>query len=342
MTEAVLEAPHKVTIREAPAPEPGAGEALLAPERVGICGSDMHAWHGLHPFITPPVVPGHEFSATVCSAPDGSGLSHGDRVTVEPNLICGVCRNCRAGRYNICDTLKVIGCQTPGAMADFLTVPVDKIIPLPEAMGLEEACLIEPLAVGIHALKRARFQPGESVLILGAGTIGLMCLQAAKAMGAGVKMITDLQDWRLERAQTLGAGATFRADDPDLRAAVRRVAGPDGADIILECVGYPAAMRAAVEASRKGGRIVVVGVHGEPVDLNVGLIQDWELDVYGSLMYTREDFEQALDLISRGRVETQSFITHRFPLEEAARAYETLDDPDARALKALIQVGGRA
>ena len=261
-------------------------------------------------------------------------------MTVEPNLVCGECIHCKGGRYNICDTLKVIGCQTPGAMAEYLTVPVEKIIPLPASVNFEDACLIEPLAVGIHAMKRARFQPGDSVLILGVGTIGLMCLQAAKAMGAGIVAVTDLQDWRLAMAMTLGANDTIRADDPDLRSAVRRAMGSDGADIILECVGYPPAMRAAVEVSRKGGRIVVVGVHGEPVDLNVGLIQDWELDVYGSLMYTRDDFEMALDLISRGKAQTQPFITHRFPLVEAARAYETLDDPEARALKVLIEVGG--
>lgn len=341
MTEAVLEAPRTMTIREAPAPEAGPGEALLAPERVGICGSDMHAWHGLHPFITPPVVPGHEFSATVCDAPQGSGYTSGDRVTVEPNLVCGECIHCKEGRYNICDSLKVIGCQTPGAMADYLTVPVEKLIPLPDSVDFEDACLIEPLAVGIHALRRARFQPGESVLILGAGTIGLMCLQAARAMGAGAKVVTDLQEWRLDLARSLGADAVARADDPDLRAAIRRAMGPDGADIILECVGFPRAMKQAVEVSRKGGRIVVVGVHGEPVDLNVGLVQDWELDVYGSLMYTRADFEEALALIRRGDAQTRPFITHRFPLEEAARAYETLDDPAARALKTLIVVGGR-
>src|SRR5690606_16404824 len=122
MTEAVLEATRRIVVREAEAPEAGAGEALLAPAWVGICGSDMHAYHGKHPFITPPVVPGHEFSAVVRQGP-GDGIPAGARVTVEPNLVCGVCRNCRAGRYNICDTLKVIGCQTAGAMADFLTVP---------------------------------------------------------------------------------------------------------------------------------------------------------------------------------------------------------------------------
>jgi L-iditol 2-dehydrogenase len=341
LIQAVLEATRTVTIQEAPPPDAGPGEVLLAPERVGICGSDVHAWLGLHPFITPPVVPGHEFSATVCDAPERSGFARGDRVTVEPNLVCGKCIHCREGRYNICDTLRVIGCQTPGAMADYLTVPVEKIIPLPDSVHFEDACLIEPLAVGIHALKRARFQPGDSVLILGVGTIGLMCLQAARAMGAGAVVATDLQDWRLEMATKLGASDTLRADDADLRSAIRRVMGPDGADIILECVGYPPAMRAAVEVSRKGGRIVVVGVHGEPVDLNVGLIQDWELDVYGSLMYTRDDFEAALSLISRDQVQTQPFITHRFPLEQAALAYETLDDPGAHALKVLIEVGGR-
>lgn len=342
MTEAVLEAPHTITIQDASVPVPCAGEALLAPERVGICGSDMHAWHGLHPFITPPVVPGHEFSATVCTAPDGCGFRPGDRVTVEPNLVCGRCIHCREGRYNICDHLKVIGCQSPGAMADYVAVPVEKLIRLPDSVNFEDACLIEPLAVAIHALKRARFQSGESVLILGAGTIGLMCLQAARALGAGVKIVTDLQDWRLQLARTLGADATLRADDPDIHDSIRETMGPDGADIILECVGLPSAMKQAVNASRKGGRIVVVGVHGEPVDLNVGLVQDWELDVYGSLMYTRADFEQALDLIERGEAQTQPFVTHRFPLAEAARAYETLDNPDARALKALIIVGDHA
>jgi len=167
-----------VRLIESPRPSPGPDEILVAVARVGICGSDLHAYHGRHPFIQLPVVPGHEFAGAVVEV--GANVHDfvpGQRVTVEPSLVCGVCHNCTRGRYNICERLRVIGCQTTGALGEYLAVPASKTLLLPDSVTWDQAVMVEPLAVAVHAVRLARFQsvqPGANVLILGAGTIGLM------------------------------------------------------------------------------------------------------------------------------------------------------------------------
>lgn len=334
MREAVLEGVESITFRDADAVVPHSGEALLAVQRVGICGSDVHAFRGEHPFIHPPIVLGHEFAALVVSAPPDCGFMPGDRVTVEPSLVCGHCPNCKSGRYNICDHLKVVGCQTRGAMAELIAVPAGKLVRLPDAVSWDEACLVEPLAVGVHAMRRAGLAPGESVLILGAGTIGLMCLAAARSLGAGTVMVADPLEWRRDIA--LAAGADEVRADPSICTNASSLDPPP--DIICECTGHGGAATQAVRLSRKGGRIVIVGVHGKPEAIEIGLIQDWELDVFGTLMYTRRDFEEALSLISERRVPTELLVTHRMRLAHVADAFAVLTDPDSRALKVLLTV----
>lgn len=335
MTEAVLEATGRISVRETDDVVAQHGEALVAVHRVGICGSDIHAFRGQHPFIHPPIVLGHEFAGRVMTAPADSGFKPGDRVTVEPSLVCGLCRNCRSGRYNICEHLRVIGCQSRGAMADLIAVPADRMLRLPDSMSWDEACLVEPLAVGVHAVRRADLSPGDSILILGAGTIGLMCLSAAKSMGAASVTVADPVAWRRDLAVKLGADETCA--DPESCASPQAPAA-QAPDIIIECTGHGEAVATAVRLSRKGGRIVIVGVHGKPALVEIGLIQDWELDIRGALMYTRGDFEEALNLITERRVLTEPIITHRMLLANVANAFETLNDPEAEALKVILTV----
>lgn len=338
MKQVELHAPEDVRLIEAPRPKPGPDELLVAVSVVGICGSDLHAYHGRHPFIELPVVPGHEFAGTVVEVGvEASDFATGQRVTVEPSLVCGVCYNCTQGRYNICEQLTVIGCQASGAMAEYLTVPASKALHLPGSVTWEQAVMVEPLAVAVHAARMVRFEPGARLLVLGAGTIGLMTLQAAKAMGAGPVMVTDLLQDRLDRALALGADAVVNPAMVDLGVALDEAFGPERADAIIECVGSAATARDAVRVARKGTRIVLAGVFEEEVPLNLGLVQDRELELVGTLMYAGDDFATALELLAEGQISVGSLITHRFSLSQAAEAFATADSR-AGALKVLIQV----
>jgi len=344
MKQVELYAPLDVRLIESPRPSPGPDEILVAVARVGICGSDLHAYHGRHPFIQLPVVPGHEFAGAVVEV--GANVHDfvpGQRVTVEPSLVCGVCHNCTRGRYNICERLRVIGCQTTGALGEYLAVPASKTLLLPDSVTWDQAVMVEPLAVAVHAVRLARFQsvqPGANVLILGAGTIGLMTLQAARAFGAGRVMITDLIRNRLDLALELGADYAVDPSTTDLALALEQAFGPQRADVILECVGVAATARDAVRVARKGTRIVLAGVFEEEVPINLGLVQDRELELVGALMYAGDDFSTALELVRDGRVKVEPVITHRFPLEQAAEAFATADDR-REALKVLVEVSDR-
>jgi len=333
-----LHAPEEIRIIDSPRPTPGPGELLIRVAKVGICGSDLHAYHGKHPFIDLPVVPGHEFAGAVAEVgEDIVAFAPGDRVTVEPSLVCGECYNCRHGRYNICEHLKVIGCQTPGAMADYLVVPAAKALRLPDALSWDQGALAEPLAVGVHIVRLAAFAPGADVLILGAGAIGLMTLQVAKAHNAGRVMITDILPERLALARQLGADFAINPQEEDLMAALEEHFGPSRADVILECVGVAATARDAVRVARKGSRIIIGGVYEEDAPLQLGLVQDRELELIGALMYAGADFATALRLLSNGEVRDEPLITHRFPLKDAAEAF-AVADRRAEALKVLIEI----
>ena len=338
MLQVVLHAPEDIRLVEAERPSPGPDEILVAIAQVGICGSDLHAYHGKHPFIQLPVVLGHEFAGTVVELGSAvRGFSVGQRVTVEPSLVCGVCHNCAQGRYNICEQLQVVGCQTDGAMGEYLNVPAAKALRLPEGVTWEQAVMAEPLAVAVHAIRVAEMQPGAKVLILGSGTIGLMALQAAKAMGAGPVMVTDLLDDRLALACELGADAVANPRTIDLAQAVETAFGPLRADVIVECVGVGATVGDALRVARKGTRIVLAGVFEEEIVVNLGLVQDRELELVGTLMYASDDFPTALGFLQDGQVRAEPLITHRFPLSEAARAFATADGRDG-ALKVVLHV----
>ncbi len=338
MRQVELHAPDEIRLLDAPFPQPGPGELRIAVAEVGICGSDLHAYHGRHPFIELPVVPGHEFAGTVDAVGEGvTDFAPGDRVTVEPSLVCGECYNCRHGHYNICSNLRVIGCQTTGAMADAIVVPAEKTLHLPDNVSWVEGALVEPLAVGVRAARRAEFEPGANVLILGAGTIGLMTLQAVKAMGAGTVMVSELLPERLALAEALGADVLVNPSEADLLAVVEETFGAQRADVVIECVGVGATVRDAISVARKGTRIVIAGVFEQDASVSMGLVQDHELELIGTLMYLNDDFPTAIRLLAEGRAQAEPLVSHRFPLEQAAEAFEVADKRNG-ALKVLLDV----
>jgi L-iditol 2-dehydrogenase len=331
-----LTAPGQVGLVELPVPRPDHHEVVIAVERRGICGSDIHAYHGSHPFIDPPVVLGHEFAGRIVQlGSDVEGLAEDQPVTVEPSIVCGECFNCRTGRYNICDALKVIGCTTDGGFAEYVAVPAEKVIPLPDNMSMDQGAMVEPLAVAYHALRVAGFEPGMKVAVLGAGTIGLVTLLALREQGADLTVVTDLRDAKLELADRLGADLTLRGDDEEAVTKAREYLGRR-ADVVFDCVTNRASLAQAIALAEKGGRVVVEGVPAGEVLVPLHLVQDREIGLQGTLMYVREDFQAAVDAIGSGRVDVEPLITDRYPLERVADAFERIEDAPDEVVKVQI------
>ncbi|HLA85913.1 MAG TPA: alcohol dehydrogenase catalytic domain-containing protein, partial [Thermoguttaceae bacterium] len=231
MRQAVMTKPGVIEFRDAPAPEPGPDEVLLRIKRIGICGSDMHVYHGVQPFTKYPVVQGHEYSAVVEAVGDRvRGIKPGDKATARPQVVCGTCRPCRRGDYHICDTLRVQGFQAPGCAQDLFLTDVEHLVPLPDSFTFEQGAFVEPVAVAVRAASRAGELAGAGVVVLGAGPIGNLVAQVAKAAGARV-LVTDLSDYRLAVAYQCGLDNTSNVRNEPLGEAARRVFGDDGFDV---------------------------------------------------------------------------------------------------------------
>lgn len=326
-----------VTVERRPAPVPGPGELLVRSTVVGVCGSDTHAATGDHPFIDLPYRPGHEVVGVVAgTGPGVDDFAVGDRVIVEPNFYCGTCPQCRQGRYNICQELKVFGCQTPGGMADLFTIPADRVHRVPQDMTDLQAALVEPLATPVHAVAKAGDLTGRTVAVLGAGPIGLLVLAAARHAGASRIVVTDLLDSKRERALRLGADVVLPADAPDLAAQAHEALGGP-ADVVFDCVAREQSMAQAIDIVTKGGLVMVVGVGAAGgTRIRLDLVQDRELRIEGALMYVADDYRTALSLIGSGAVDVNEIVTATYPLERAADAFAASRDPEQ--VKILVTV----
>jgi L-iditol 2-dehydrogenase len=339
MIQAVMTSPGAIEFREVPVPEPAAGELLLRMKRIGVCGSDIHVYHGKHALTPYPVVQGHEVSGVVEKAGPGvRGFRPGERVTLQPQVFCGKCYPCTHGAYHICDELKVMGFQTTGAASEFFAVPAAKVLRLHPAISLDQGAMVEPVAVAVHALGRSAGVAGKKVLVLGAGPIGNLVAQAALGSGAVGVLITDVSDFRLDIARQCGIPAGVNPGKADLSAEVRRHFGEDKADLILECVGSQATIAQAVGVARKGTDIIVVGVFGEKPTIDLGTVQDRELRLVGTLMYREPDWRRAIELIARGKVKLDPLITDHFPFAEYKKAYERIEAHRDRTVKVMIVV----
>ena len=339
MRQAVMTSPGAIELREVPRPVPGKGEVLLRIKRVGVCGSDIHVWHGLHPYTKYPVVQGHEVSGTIEEFGPGAtlpGLAKGALATFMPQLTCGTCFPCRSGDYNICDSLRVMGFQAPGAAQDYFAVAADKIVPFPASLSAEAGAMIEPVAVAVHALRRGGGASGKKVVVVGAGPIGNLVAQVAKAQGARKVLVMDKSAFRLSLARECGANHIVDAGSENLVDAVATHFGSDKADLILECIGVEPTMTQAVMAARKGSTIVVVGVFGKKPLVDLGLVQDRELSLVGTLMYKAEDYADAVALASSGKMALDRLVTDRYKFEDYAEAYHYIEKAGDKAMKVMI------
>lgn len=339
MRQAIMTAPGAIEFREVPAPRTGPGEVLLRIQRIGVCGSDVHVYHGRHPFTSYPVVQGHEFSAVIEAVGEGvTGLRAGMKATAMPQEVCGQCRPCRTGRYNVCEKLKVLGFQAPGVAQELFAIPAGKVVPLPDAFTHEQGAFVEPVAVAAHASSRAGDLAGKNVVVLGAGTIGNFTAQACRCRGAGQVLICDLSDYRLDIARQVGLSAVSNASTEPLAEASRRVFGLDGFDLALEAAGSEQALNQAIAAIGKGGTIVVLGVFGSPPKVDMARAGEHELSLVGTLMYRREDYLQAVEWIASGQVLTRPLESKHFPFAQYDAAYKFIDAQGVRCAKVFIDL----
>ncbi len=339
MLQQVMTEPGKIEFREIPVPEIGAGQALVKIMEIGVCGSDIHVYHGEHPFTSYPVTQGHEVSGVIEKLGDGvEGLKVGQKVTIQPQVVCGECWPCRNGKYNLCESLKVMGFQTTGVASEFFAVDAEKITPLPEEMSLEEGAMIEPLAVAVHAVRRAGDVRGRDICVLGAGPIGILVAQAAKGLGAGRVMVTDVSGLRLEKAKECGADMVVHTRERDFGEAFVELFGPDKADVIYDCAGNDVTMGQAIKYARKGSTIILVAVFAKMASVDLAVLNDHELDLNTSMMYRGEDYEKAIELAAKGRVKLMPLLSKRFPFREYLEAYKYIDENRESTMKVLIDV----
>ena len=340
MKQAVMTEPGKIRFQEVPVPEIRDNEVLVKVMSIGVCGSDIHVYHGKHPYTPYPVVQGHEVSCEVVKAGSAvSGFRKGEKVTIEPQVSCGTCYACRNGLYNICDSLKVLGFQTTGTASDYFAVPAAKLVRLPATLPHDEGAMIEPLAVGVRAVKQAGDIRGKKVLVFGAGPIGNLVAQTARGMGAAKVMITDLNDFRLEKARTCGVELTVNPKNTPLEEAVVEAFGAyERADVIFECVGVNATMESAIQIARKGTPIVVVGVFGEKACLDMARVNENELKLLGTARYVIEDFEEAKRLVESGAVKLGPLVTDVFSFDRYDDAYRKIEKEPATTMKVIVRV----
>jgi L-iditol 2-dehydrogenase len=333
-----MTAPGQIEITQAAVPAPGPGEVLLRIRRIGVCGSDIHVFHGKHPYTSYPVIQGHEFSGVIESVgPEVTGLAPGDKVTALPQIVCGRCPPCSRGDEHICDVLRVQGFQAPGCAQELWVTAASKIVKLPASFSFEQGAMVEPVSVAAHAIARAGQLRGRRTVVLGAGPIGNFVAQAARASGAEV-LITDLSDYRLEVARRCGLPHTSNPGSETLAVASRRVFGGHGFDLAFECVGVEATLAAATENLAKGGTLVVVGVFGDKPRMDLGLVQDRELSITGTLMYQRPDYEQAVAWIESGAVRTEPLMSEHFAIDDFLEAYHFIERQRDKTMKVFIDV----
>jgi L-iditol 2-dehydrogenase len=338
MRQAVLTRPGEIRIEEAPMPAPTGDELLVRVEACGVCGSDRAIFAGHHP-ISPPVVLGHEYAGTVVElGPRATGFNVGDRVVVDPNIMCGRCIFCRRGQVQLCQAITPLGISRPGGFAELSLVPAPNAYPIPQSLTFEEAALVEPLACCVRGIQQADVRLGAVVLVLGAGPIGLLLAQLARLRGASVVISVDPLAERREVAAMLAADVTLDASDPAaVRDAVMSSTAGLGADVVIEASGRTSAATQSLELVQPGGTVVWFGAcpQSERVEVAPLWVNDREITIRGSNInpFTHQT---ALSLIEHHRVRVADIVSERVGLDALVGA---LGDAPASAGKVIVNPG---
>ena len=343
MLQQVMTEPGKIIFREIEMPVPGPGQVLVKIKRIGVCGSDIHVYYGEHKGTGYPVTQGHEVSGQIVQLGEGvTELSVGQKVTIEPQVVCGKCYPCRHGKYNLCEHLRVMGFQTTGTASEYFAVNADRVTALPDSMSYDEGAMIEPLAVTVHAAKRFDELQGAKVAILGCGPIGILLAQTVKAMGASEVLITDISDYRLQLAKTCGADYTVNTREKDFGEAMIECFGPDKADVIYDCAGNDITMGQAIQYARKGSKIVLVAVFAKEAHVDLFTLNDHELDLDTTMMYRHEDYVDAIRLVKEGKIQLRPLMSRHFAFTDYLDAYKYIEANRETTMKVLIDVDPEA
>ncbi|MCI9531385.1 MAG: alcohol dehydrogenase catalytic domain-containing protein [Lachnospiraceae bacterium] len=339
MLQQVMTAPGKIAFQEVPMPEVMEGQVLVRIRDIGICGSDIHVYHGEHPFTSYPVTQGHEVSGEISAIGQKvTGLQVGQKVTIEPQIYCGHCHPCRHGKYNLCEELKVMGFQDTGMASEYFAVDASKVTPIPEEMSFEEGAMIEPLAVAVHGVKQVGDVAGMNIAVIGAGPIGNLVAQAAKGMGAAKVMVTDVSSLRLEKAKECGIDVCVNTREKDFGEALLEAFGPDKADVIYDCAGNNITMGQAIQHARKGSTIVLVAVFAGMAEIDLAVANDHELDIKSTMMYRHEDYLDGIALVKEGKVHLKPLVSKVFAFQDYLEAYQYIDSNRETTMKVIIKV----
>ncbi|TWT82596.1 Sorbitol dehydrogenase [Planctomycetes bacterium CA13] len=342
MKAALLTEYKKMQVTDVEEPNVGPDDCLVQVEACGICGSDIHGYDGSTGRRIPPLVMGHEAAGTVVAVGDNvTDIPIGSRVTFDSMVSCGQCDFCRSGDQNLCDHRMVLGVscgdyRRHGAFAERISVPRRIVYTLPESLPFEHAALVEAVSVAVHATNVTRVKLGDTAVVVGAGMIGLLTLQAIRAAGASQVIAVDLNEKRLSVAKQLGADVTLRADQVDVPAEIRRLTGGRGADIALEVVGATTTIKTAIESVRKGGYVTLVGNVSPMIELPLQSVVTREITLRGTCGCNGE-YPECIDLMNRGIINVEPLITAKIPLRDAPAWFERLYAGDAEQMKVVVQ-----
>jgi threonine dehydrogenase-like Zn-dependent dehydrogenase len=342
MKALVLEDYKKFAYHEMPAPQAGAEEVLIAVKACGICGSDVHGMDGSTGRRRPPIIMGHEAAGVIAAVGAAvRGWAAGDRVTFDSTIYCGQCFFCRRGEINLCDHRRVLGvsCEDyrrDGAFAEFVAVPQHILYRLPDGLSFEHAALVEPFTIALHALRRTRLTMNDSVLVLGAGMIGLALVQTLRHAGCGRLIVVDVAEERLALARKFGATETINSSAGDPAQKIADLTGGRGADAAFEAVGITATVNLALQAVRKGGSVTLVGNLSKRIEFPLQTAVTRELTVHGSCA-SQGEYPAALEMLARGELEPEELLSAAPPLAEGAAWFERLYAKEPGLLKVVLK-----
>ncbi len=345
MKALLLEEYKKLTVTDMPEPEVGEHDVLVQIKACGICGSDIHGFDGSSGRRIPPLIMGHEASGLVANT--GSAVTKakkGDRITFDSMVSCGLCSFCKRGQMNLCDNRRVLGVSCEdyrqhGCFAEYAVVPEHIIYPMPDNLAFEHAAMIEPVSVAVHAVKRTPITEGDTAVVVGAGMIGLLVVQALKAAGCGKIIAVDLAEEKLSLAKELGAELGINPNSTDAVRTIREATGGHGADIAMEVVGATPTVQTAIEGTRKGGSVTLVGNLAPEVDFPLQSVVTRELTIYGTCGSNGE-YPECIDLLSRGVIKVDPLISARATLDEGAEWFDRLYATEAGLMKVILQPTG--
>ena len=337
MKTVLINQPGEIKVTDTEMPVVKEGEALLKIRYCGICGADVASYTGNQPFTTYPRIPGHEFSAEIVTVPENNlGLKPGDVVTANPYFNCRHCYSCERGFVNCCTDNQTMGVQRDGSFCEYVAMPIERIIP---GMGLDakQLALIEPFSISWHALSRAKIEPTDKVLVVGAGPIGLFALISAKLRGATV-YVSDMLQGRLDAALEYGADGVVNVSEKNLMDAVEEITGGKGFDVCVEACGLSQTFLNCIDAVAFAGNIILIGNGKKETTFLHSTLLKKELNVHGSRNSYTKDFKALIQLVAAGKVDVMKMVSAVYPMEEADKAFEALAHNDGSLKKVLIEI----